>query len=163
MSNRFYVNDFQIFGNNEMFQRTYEELKRQGANWTDDGTFDAIEIKDPQGLMRAVELDTFVSLKKWATEDVIDKVNKKYYKHRDFSEVHDKELFFSSFEDEWKCMLYDENGEVERNTWHTLEMQLSTMRMFTPYFLYQAIKKDVDYTKDGFVLKEGHTITARMY
>ena len=26
MSNRFYVNDVQIFGNNEMFERTYKEL-----------------------------------------------------------------------------------------------------------------------------------------
>jgi hypothetical protein len=30
MSNRFYVNGVQIFGNNEMFERSYEELKKQG-------------------------------------------------------------------------------------------------------------------------------------
>ena len=55
MSNRFYVNDKQIFGNNEMFKNTYAELERQGAEWTEDGTFSAIEIKEPQGLMDAVE------------------------------------------------------------------------------------------------------------
>lgn len=35
MSNRFYVNDVQIFGNNEMFKKTYEELKRQGVEWNE--------------------------------------------------------------------------------------------------------------------------------
>lgn len=35
MSNRFYVNDVQIFGNNEMFENTYTELERQGAQWTE--------------------------------------------------------------------------------------------------------------------------------
>lgn len=34
MSNRFYVNDVQIFGNNEMFKNTYTELEKQGAEWT---------------------------------------------------------------------------------------------------------------------------------
>ena len=162
MSNRFYVNDVQIFGNNEMFERTANELKEQGAKF-EDGCFEAIEIKDPQGLMRAVELDTFEYLKKWATEDVIDRVNKKFIKHRDFSEVHDKELFFGSFEDEWKWCIYDENGEIELNTWHTIEYMISTTRLFTSYILYKAIKNDVEYTKDGFVLKEGHKITAEMY
>lgn len=28
MSNRFYVNDVQIFGNNEMFENTYAELEK---------------------------------------------------------------------------------------------------------------------------------------
>ena len=37
MSNRFYVNGVQIFGNNEMFQHTYDELVRQGGKWTEDG------------------------------------------------------------------------------------------------------------------------------
>lgn len=163
MSNRFYVNDVQIFGNNEMFARTKKELERQGAEWTEDWTFDDIEITDPQRLMRAVELDTFEYLKKGATEDVIDRVNKKFIKHRDFSEVHDKELFFGSFEDEWKCGIYDENGEVELNTWHAIECMISTTRLFTPYVLYKAIKNDVEYKKGGLVLKEGHTITASMY
>ena len=31
MSNRFYVNGVQIFGNNEMFDRTYKELEKQGG------------------------------------------------------------------------------------------------------------------------------------
>lgn len=64
MSNRFYVNDVQIFGNNEMFDRTYEELKKQGAEWTEDGTFNEIEIKDPQALIEAVDNDRLEYLKK---------------------------------------------------------------------------------------------------
>ena len=38
MSNRFYVNDEQIYGNNEMFTNTQKELARQGAKWTENGT-----------------------------------------------------------------------------------------------------------------------------
>ena len=72
MSNRFYVNDVQIFGNNEMFERTYEELKKQGAGWTEDCTFDEIKITDPQALMDAVEKDSLEYLKKLCTEMVLD-------------------------------------------------------------------------------------------
>lgn len=39
-------------------KNTFAELEKQGAEWTEDGTFDAIEIKDPQGLMDAVEKDS---------------------------------------------------------------------------------------------------------
>ena len=163
MSNRFYVNEVQIFGNNEMFSHTLEELKKQGAKWTDNGTFDAIEIKDPQGLMRAVELDTFENLKKWATEDVIDKANKKFYKHRDFSEVHDKELFWSSFEDDLKCSVYTDDGEVEKCTWRNLLFFIDEKRVFTPLNLYFAIKDDVDFREGNLFLKDGHNIIACMY
>ena len=58
MSNRFYVNDVQIFGNNEMFKRTYEELKKQGAKWDENGCFRKIKIKDPQALIDAVDNDS---------------------------------------------------------------------------------------------------------
>lgn len=30
MSNRFYINNVQVFGNNEMFENTYAELEKDG-------------------------------------------------------------------------------------------------------------------------------------
>ena len=63
MSNRFYVNDEQIYGNNEMFTNTKKELARQGAEWTEDGTFSSIEIKDPQALMDVITKDALEYLK----------------------------------------------------------------------------------------------------
>ena len=62
MSNRFYVNGVQIYGNNEMFQRTKDELTKQGAKWND-GAFGVIEIKDPQALMDVVTKDSLEYLK----------------------------------------------------------------------------------------------------
>ena len=163
MSNRFYVNGVQIFGNNEMFPETYNELKKQGAEWTDDGTFDEIEITNPQALMRAVELDIFKYLKEVATENVIDKVNKKVHKHIDFSKVHDTDLFWSDFEDDLKSCIYTEDGEIETNTWRYLIYFINEKRVFTPYILFQAIENDITIEGNQIRLKEGHTITAEMY
>jgi len=163
MSNRFYVNEVQIFGNNEMFNHTYEELKRQGANWTEDGTFREINISDPNGLMRAVELDVFELLKKSATEDVFDRVNKKFIKRKDFSDVHDKDLFFSSYEDDLKIRLYEENGDITKDTWRILGWWISENRVFTPYVLYQAMKKSVEYKDGKLCRKDGCHIKACMY
>lgn len=163
MSNRFYVNDVQIFGNNEMFPKTYEELEKQGAEW-DDGTFDEIEITDPQTLMDAVEQDTFEYLKKVTTENVFDKKTLKSY-NRDFKDVHDKELILDEdFEDEFKYNCYDlQTGEIERNVWLRISWWIHSTRAFASYLLYQAIKNDIDFKNGKLVLKEGHSIKASMY
>ena len=101
MSNRFYVNDVQIFGNNEMFEHTYEELKKQGAVW-EDGCFREIEITDPQSLIDAVEKDVFGFLLDVLTKDVLDEKTLKFY-DRDFKDIHDKELLLNDkFEDDFK-------------------------------------------------------------
>lgn len=164
MSNRFYVNDVQIFGNNEMFPKTYEELKKQGAKWTEDYTFREIEITDPQALMDAVEQDTFEYLKKITTEDILDEKTLEFY-NKDFSGVHDKELILSEkFEDEFKCNCYDlQTGEIEKNVWQKIGWWINEKRAFTSYNLYMAIRKDVYFEKGKLVLKEGHKITTSMY
>lgn len=163
MSNRFYVNDVQIFGNNEMFKRTYKELKKQGAKWTGDGTFDEIEIKDPQALMDAVETDTLEHLKTVLTEDVYDK-EKKTWVDKEFKDVHDKDILLSDFEDDFKCGVWDlQTGEQEKYVWRQIGWWINSKRVFTSYILYQAIQNDVVFEKGGLKLKEGHTITASMY
>lgn len=164
MSNRFYVNDVQIFGNNEMFPKTYEELKKQGAKWTEDCTFDEIEIKDPQALMDAVEQDTFEYLKKITTEDILDKKTLKFY-DRDFKDVHDKELILNEdFEDDFKYSCYDlQTGEIEKNTWQRISWWIESSRAFTSYNLYMAIRNDVEFKEGKLILKEGHSITASMF
>lgn len=163
MSNRFYVNDVQIFGNNEMFPKTYEELKKQGAEWTEDFTFGEIEITDPQALMDAVEQDTFEHLKKITTENVIE--NNKFIKNKDFSEVHDKELAWSDFEDDIKLRIYSENGEIRPHVWRNIGWWVEEKRFLTSFNLYQAIKNDVcfDGKKNKLMLKDGRRIIAKMY
>lgn len=163
MSNRFYVNDVQIFGNNEMFQKTYDELKKQGAVWTEDGTFDAIEIKDPQALMGAVEQDSLEYLKKALTENVWSDRKKKCI-NKKFSSIHDKDLVLSSeFKNDLKWSLYRRNGDVLPLGWRRIQWWISEKRAFTSFNLYLAIKDDVELKEGKLLLKEGHTITASMY
>lgn len=162
MSNRFYINDAQIFGNNEMFKNTYEELKKQGAEWTEDGTFDEIEIKDPQSLMNAVEKDSLEYLKKVCTEDIFDEENKKFI-NKKFEDVHDSDLILSVYGDTLKDRAYTEKGEVRNKAWRSIGWWLEEKRILTSWNLYQAIKNDVEFDKqENLILKEGHTITASM-
>ena len=162
MSNRFYVNDVQIFGNNEMFDRTYKELEKQGAEWTEDWTFDAIEIKDPQALMEAVEKDSLEYLKKLCTEDVWNE-QKQTFGDKKFEDVHDSDLILSEFPDALKNRAYTESGEVRHNAWCSIGWWLEEKRFFTSWILYHAIENDVNFENGNLKLKEGHTITACMY
>jgi hypothetical protein len=163
MSNRFYVNDVQIFGNNEMFERTYEELKKQGAEWTEDCTFGEIEITDPQALMNAVEKDSLEYLKKLCTEMVLDE-EKGTYKNKSFEDVHDSDLILSVYGDTLKNRAYTKKGEVRNKAWRSIGWWLEEKRILTSWNLYQAIKDDVEFDKqENLVLKKCHTITASMY
>lgn len=161
MSNRFYVNDVQIFGNNEMFDRTYEELKKQGAEWTEDGTFNEIEIKDPQALIEAVDNDSLEYLKKVCMEFWDEKSGKRVNKN--FEDVHDFDLILSSYGDTLKDYIYTEKGEVRKNAWRRAGWWLEDKRILTGWNLYQAMKNDVNFENGVLKLKEGHKITASMY
>lgn len=146
MSNRFYVNDVQIFGNNEMFANTYAELERQGAKWTEDGTFDAIEIKDPQGLMDAVEKDSLEYLKEVLTKNCWSSRRNKFI-NRSFSKITDKHLLLGL----WNKAVVDRaytKGEVRKNAWLHLKWWFEEKRVFTSLNLYFAIKNEVKFNKD---------------
>lgn len=79
MSDRFYVNGYQVFGNDEMFAETYKFLKSEcPAAFREDGSMDDAEIKDINGLVRAISLDMYDELKTWATDDastLISRIN----------------------------------------------------------------------------------------
>lgn len=160
MSNRFYVNDVQIFGNNEMFDNTYTELERQGAKWTEDGTFGSINITDPQALMNAVTKDTAEFLKEthcnYYDEETWEEV------HKDFSELKDSDFLNTDKRNLIHC-LYGDNGEYREHAWKFLSWYLDEKRIFTPYNLYIAIKDCVKDVDGKLTLKENCKIIACMY
>lgn len=162
MSNRFYVNDEQIYGNNEMFTNTKKELARQGAEWTEDGTFSPIEIKDPQALMDVITKDSLEYLKEkmMSYHDPV--------KHEDveksFEELTDTDvLVFTTDPRYFLKLLYTKEGEVKQNAFRYIEFWISDVRAMTPYFLWTVIKNDVTFKDGKLILKDGHNIIACMY
>lgn len=163
MSNRFYVNNVQIFGNNEMFENTYAELEKQGAEWTEDFIFDAIEIKDPQGLMDAVEKDSLEYLKKCLTKDCWSSRRKKFI-NKPFSRITDKHLLSGSWNKDVVLRAYTDKGDVRKNAWLHLKWWVEQKRIFTSLNLYFAIKNEVELKGDGKLeLKKDGKIIACMY
>lgn len=159
MSIRFYVNGVQIFGNNEMFNRTFKELERQGADMDDD-FIPEFEIKDPQALMEAIEYDSLVDLRERCTREVFNSKTHKYT-DLDFQTLKDSDLILEN--DGLKEAAYEEDGTPKKNVYRFFAWWIKSKRLLTSYNLYMAIKDDVE-TKDGkLVLKEGHKITAEMY
>lgn len=153
MSLKFYVNGVQIFGNNEMFERTCKELERQGAKW-ENGFFERIEIKDPQSLMDAVEKDSLECLKKRA--ELACRIG-------DFSEIHDSHLVLSGCDQNYlKNLVYKEDSTARDRAWEREELWIHEMRIFTGYVLYQAIKDEVDSAGGKLELKPDGRITAYM-
>ena len=55
MSYKTWVNDYQIFGNNDYSEELINELKRQGMNEPDDDFIYSFEIKDINPVIKAVE------------------------------------------------------------------------------------------------------------
>ena len=55
MSYRTYINGHEWLGNNEMHEEIYEELKRQGCPFDEDGCVHDFEVKDLDGLVKACE------------------------------------------------------------------------------------------------------------
>lgn len=135
MSNRFYVNDVQIFGNNEMFKNTYDELKKQGAKWTEDCTFDEIEIEDPQSLLNAVEEDSLEYLKKCLTEDVWDEKKKKFV-NKSFSEITDEEILLNSDKKNVIHKLYTEDGGIRKDSWKKFNV---LERMYESFYGFELV------------------------
>lgn len=156
MSNRFYVNGFQIFGNNEMFQKTHDFITSQGGVWVEDyWILEKTEIKDPQGLMDAITEDSLTYLKENLTTD------------KKFEELTDIDLVVGKFFDKHLLIsLYRRDGSIR---YEKLEDWIEMMRFMTPYkLLWLAIKDCVNENKDpskdlGLTLKEGKKIIAEMY
>lgn len=165
MSQRFYVNGVQIFGNNEMFENTHDEIARQGGVWDDvDLCLPETEITDPQALMDAVEKDTFLYLKNITTE-YYDSKKRKIIK-KPFSRVTDKDLLLNSSVwnyKEFKIGAYNRDGTIQNNVWRRMKWIIEGKRMFTSYILYLAIQDQVKSENGKLVLKDGGKIIAEMF
>ncbi len=163
MSQRFYINGEQIFGNNEMFQNTHDEIARQGGVWDkEDLILPETEITDPQGLMDAVEKDSLEYLKKVLTNVWSDEKND--FVDRPFSEITDKDILLNENNDkEFVRMLYTKDGEVRKNAWQHLSYLIDCERAFTSFNLYNVIKSEVEFKDGKMVLKDGGKIIAEMY
>lgn len=163
MSNRFYVNGVQIFGNNEMFQKTHDFITSQGGVWTEDyWVLEKTEIKDPQGLMDAVTEDSLTYLKDYLTSD------------KKFEELTDIDLVVGKFFDkDLLIRLYHEDGSIKINNgwdfqiYEKLEDWIEMKRFMTPYTLWLAIKDCVNKNEKSkareLTLKEGKKIIVEMY
>ena len=162
MSNRFYVNDEQIYGNNEMFTNTKKELARQGAEWTEDGTFSSIEIKDPQALMDVITKDSLEYLKE-KMMSYYDPVKQEDVE-KSFEELTDTDVLGSIFNPRYFLeLLYTKEGEVKHDAFRNIEYWISVKRAMTPYHLWTVIKNDVTFKDGKLILKDGHNIIACMY
>ena len=152
MSNRFYVNGVQIFGNNEMYNNTYDELVRQGGKFTDDGILPKMRITEPQALMEAVTKDTAEQVRRFVDDKPFDLLT-------------DSELLCSPLvRYGMRDCLYDHKKNLRTNAWERMKWYIEDKRVFTPYLLYTAIKGCVVVMDDSrLVLKPRRVITAEMY
>lgn len=164
MSQRFYVNGVQIFGNNEMFENTHDEIARQGGVWDDvDLCLPETEIIDPQALMDAVEKDSLEYLKKILTKNAWSERKNKCI-NRPFSRLTDKHILLSEYDNkEVLHRLYTNKGEVRKNAWRFLQYWVEGLRIFTGLNLYNAIKSEVEFKDGKLVLKDGGKIIAEMF
>lgn len=163
MSNRFCVNDVQIFGNNEIFEKTHDFIISQGGNWIEDYAYlEETEITDPQGLMDAVTEDSLTYIKDYLTSD------------KKFEELTDIDLVAGKiFDKDLLIRLYNEDGSIKINNgldfqiYEKLEYWIEMKRFMTPYTLWLAIKNCVkknEKSKDReLTLKEGKKIIVEMY
>lgn len=164
MSNRFYINNVQLFGNNEMPENTRNELDKQGAKWIEYGwVLRKFKIKDPQGLMEAVTKDSLGELKLLMT-DHYDPIKEEDVE-KTFEELTDIDALGSIFfPRSFLNRIYTKSGEIRMDAYQQIRWWIEDKRAMTPYLLWTAIKDKVEYDKSGkLILKKNRCIIARMY
>lgn len=155
MSNRFYVNEVQIFGNNEMFENTSKELERQGGKWIEkDWILEKTEITDPQSLMEAV------------TKDSLNQLKKQLIKQKKFEDLDDSDLLLETGSNKaflYAC--YNKDGTPNLLAFWRIEWLMDRLSLFIPFNLWLAIKDyvDMDYNTMRMTLKKDKKIIAEMY
>ena len=134
MSNRFYINGFQPFSNNELGEKTYEELNRQGIKWEEDGWYcKKQKITDPQALLDAINEDILSDLRYYSTHH-FDEEKLDWVESKKFEDVTDADLYASS--QSIKNMLFVPDGRIRTGSWAYLNEFISSKRAFTPTFVY---------------------------
>lgn len=144
MSNRFYVNDEQIFGNDEFPKEVYEELKRQGFHTDDEDYFDFdsmhFDVTDPEGFLTAVEKATMRQIDKFAKKDADLFI--------DITDSPDDNFIISELHD--KCT---GKHRLLKQSWYFMNEK----RFMTVQLLLIALKGfcEYDWNKDELKFKDG--------
>lgn len=162
MSNRFTVNDFQPFSNNELGKRTHKELCRQGIKWIENGWYcKRQKIKDPNALLEAIYQDTM--------EDLIDRI-KRTRKNKGLdvgAPITDEELYGSPSNIMSSCLL-TKNGELRESGWYYAGSFLEDKVVFATYFTYLAMLPSCTLTFDEYgspylTIKKNRAVWVEMY
>lgn len=163
MSNRFYIDGYQVFGNYEMFSRTEKALTKQGAQWTDDGTFSKIKITDIESLLNAIELDSLYYLKDFLCQEKYDFETHKQIPQRNFNDLEDSDFLCSRrYNTYLKDICFTKKGAPRPHSYRMLADFLDEKRIFTAYNVWTHIKSKCEYKDGKLVIKPHRTIYAWM-
>lgn len=157
MSQRFFVNNFQPFGNNEMLPNTKKECEKQGCKWSEDGMIlKKTKIKDPHALLQAITIDSLNEVKDFCSRK---------YKDKKFSELEDVDLFKSDFLPKYLKDLCFSKEEPVPEAFRRIEWFIEDKRVFAPMLTFLHIKDCLSYNKetDRYEVKKGKNIWVRMY
>jgi len=151
MSQRFYINDLQVFGNNEIGDLTMQELEKQGIIIDyDDYIIKKQKIKDPQALLEAVVTDSLLMLKEGLTRD------------KKWEEITDAD-FFKSYDPTFvKRILFDSESPA-KSYLDWVEYFMDSKRIMAGELLRQHLMKWCKKEKGKLVIKPHKNIWVEMY
>lgn len=163
MSQRFYINGFQPFGNNEIGERTLRFLQESGIEMDmDDGIIGEQEISDPQGLLEAVTYDSLLMLKKGLTRDTYDDELNEI--HHSWDDVADKDILcHETISPTYLKDAIYKNADPLKYAYRQSYWYLYSNRALTPGLLYAKLREVCDEPSDRLQLKEGCKVIVSMY
>lgn len=159
MSYRTYIEDMQIFGNNELYDEWIEFLQSQGVEINEEGIYNG-EITDFMGALQVIEKITLRLTKE--RKRLIEKFNENNHKNKfrnlfDFTNIPDKLENQPKIEgyEYMSFSLFDELEEIVNNSY-----------AFMPFTFYLACKDKLEPDKSFaidnhfscFKLKDGESI-----
>lgn len=137
MSYRTYINDTQIFGNNESYSEWIDFLKSKGIEISEDGIYDGY-ITDLQGMF-----------------NVIDKITQNLINKR-----HEEVL---KGEKDWEGKPYRELTDLSESMWLADNVPLLKYNMqmvnhaycFLPYQVYKAVEDIIEISDKPYISEDG--------
>lgn len=137
MSYRTYINDTQIFGNNESYQEWFDFLKSKGIEISEDGIYDAY-IDDLQGMF-----------------NVIDKITQNLISKRHEEVLKGKK--------DWEGKPYTELTDLSKSMWLAGNVPLLKYNMeminhaycFMPYQAYKAVEDIIERSDTPYISEDG--------
>ncbi len=137
MSYRTYINDTQIFGNNEGYDEWFDFIQSKGIRIDEDGIYDGY-IDDLQGMF-----------------DVIDKITQNLINKRHEEVLKGKK--------NWDGKPYTELTDLSESMWLASNTPLLMYNMqminhaycFIPYQVYKAVEDIVELSDEPYISKDG--------